>query len=317
MLSLDPPDHTRLRKLVSRGFLYKFIQSLEPRIQVIVDGCFDKVGREPGFDVIDCLAKPLPVIVIAEMMGLPDSDHKQFETWSEVIIDRTGTSDPAIHKAADQASRSLIQYFQRIIESKRGNPDDDLIGQLILAEEGGDKLSSYELYSTCMLLLIAGHETTTRLIGNGLVSLLQRPGLAEKLRANPGAIPNAIEEMLRFEPPVQSTERFAKQDMEFHGHQFRRGDRIILSIAAANRDPEANEVPEEFDPFRENIRQVSFGYGIHLCLGASLARLEAKIAFESLIQRFPEMSLADKEPAWGTNPFFRGLDRLPVNLRDR
>jgi len=312
MLNLDPPDHSRLRKLVSRGFLYKFVQSLEPRIQTIIDECLDRVSNQTRFDVVDCLAKPLPAIVIAEMMGLPQSDHEQFQAWSETLIDGTGTSDPDVIAASQQASDDLINYFKRIIETKRQESGDDLIRQLIIAEEQGDKLSPQELYQTCLLLLVAGHETTTRLIGNGLYLLLQQPAMLSTLQTHPDKIPNAIEEMLRFEPPVQATQRFAKQDLDFHGKKFKRGDIILVSIAAANRDPSANPRSGEFDPQRESINQVSFGYGIHLCLGASLARLEARLAFESLLSRFPAMQLVDEAPAWGNNPFFRGLDHLHV-----
>ncbi len=315
MLSLDPPDHTRLRKLVSRGFLFKFIQSLEPRIQTIVDDCLDKVDNENRFDVVDCLAKPLPAVVIAEMMGLPESDHQQFQDWSEDLIDGTGTSDPDVAERGQTASNELIKYFKRIIETKRSDFGDDLIGQLIAAEEAGDRLSPQELYNTCLLLLVAGHETTTRLIGNGLYLLLQQPKLFQALKSDPDLIPNAIDEMLRFEPPVQATQRFAKQDMEFHGQQLKRGDIVFVGIAAANRDPAANPEAETFDPFREKVNQVSFGYGIHLCIGATLVRLEAKLAFETLLSRFPDMSLSDEQAAWGTNPFFRGLHNLNIEPR--
>jgi cytochrome P450 len=314
MLGLNPPDHGRIRKLVSRGFLFKFIQSLEPRIQAIVDGCFERVNNQPGFDVIDILAKPLPAIVIAEMMGLPEEDHQQFQDWSEDLIEGTGTNDTRVMEKSMAANRALIEYFRNIIESRRGNPGDDLIGQLIAAEEAGDKLTAGEVYRTCLLLLVAGHETTTRLIGNGLYLLLKQPEVFNALKDDPTLIAPAIEEMLRFEPPVQATQRFVREDMDFHGHHFKKGDIVLVSISAANRDPDANENPEVFDPQREKINQISFGYGIHLCIGATLARLEAKVAFESLLRQFPRMELTDKEPAWGTNPFFRGLDHLNITV---
>ena len=311
MLNLDPPDHSRIRRLVSQGFMHKFIQSLEPRIRLIVDDCLRRVSNDATFDIVDTLAKPLPAIVIAEMMGLPESDHARFQAWSEDLIDGTGTNDATKVEKGSEASNALIGYFKDIIKSRRGDPGDDLIGQLIRAEEAGDSLSERELYNTCLLLLVAGHETTTRLIGNGAYLLLKH-GLWGTLRADPDRIPAAIEEMLRFEPPVQATQRFVLEDLDFHGKRMKRGDSIFVSIAGGNRDPNANEAPDRFDIGREKVSQVSFGYGIHLCIGASLARLEAKVAFEKLLAEFPNMQLCDAQPHWGQNPFFRGHENLLV-----
>lgn len=314
MLNLDPPDHSRIRRLVSHGFMHKFIQSLEPRIRAIVDECLQRVDNDATFDVVDTLAKPLPAIVIAEMMGLPASDHARFQAWSEDLIAGTGTNDAAKIERGSAASRALIGYFREIIKSRRGAPGDDLIGQLICAEEAGDKLSERELYNTCLLLLVAGHETTTRLIGNGVYLLLQHD-LWGALRDEPERIPAAIEEMLRFEPPVQATQRFVLEDMDFHGKRLTRGDVVFVGLAAANRDPSANDNPDTFDIRRDRVDQVSFGYGIHLCIGNSLARLEAKVAFERLLAEFPNLRLCDTRPHWGTNPFFRGHETLRVDKR--
>jgi pimeloyl-[acyl-carrier protein] synthase len=311
MLNLDPPDHSRIRRLASQGFMHKFIQSLEPRIRLIVDDCLRRVDNDATFDIVAALAKPLPAIVIAEMMGLPESDHARFQAWSEDLIDGTGTNDPAKVERGAAAGKALIEYFRAIIRSRRGNPGDDLIGQLIRAEEAGDTLSERELYNTCLLLLVAGHETTTRLIGNGAYLLLKHE-LWGALRDDPARIPTAIEEMLRFEPPVQATQRFVLEDLEFHGKHMKRGDIVFVSIAGGNRDPGANDNPDAFDIYREKVAQVSFGYGIHLCIGASLARLEAKVAFEKLLEKFPNMQLCSSEPHWGANPFFRGHERLLV-----
>jgi cytochrome P450 len=313
MLNLDPPDHSRIRRLVSQGFAQRYIAALEPRIRDIVDDCLDRVHNDAHFDLIGVLAKPLPAIVIAEMMGLPKSDHAQFQSWSEDLIASSGSNDIAALERSQRSNRALINYFKRIIEERREEPGDDLIGQLIRAEEEGDKLNAQELYNTCLLLLVAGHETTTRLIGNGMYLLLKSPEQLDALRASPKLIPNAVEEMLRFEPPVQATQRFALEDMDFHGKHLKRGDLIFVGIAGGNRDPAANERPDEFDVTREKVKQVSFGYGIHLCIGASLARLEAKVAFTRLLERFPEMHLG-AEPEWGMNPFFRGFDHLDIAL---
>jgi cytochrome P450 len=311
MLNSDPPDHTRLRRLVSQGFVHKFIQSLEPRIRAIVDACLHRVDNDATFDVIDVLAKPLPAIVIAEMMGLPESDHAQFQAWSEDLIDGSNTNDIERIDKAVAAESALIDYFRRIVASRRSAPGDDLVGMLIRAEEDGDTLTERELYNTCLLLLVAGHETTTRLIGNG-VFLLLRHGRWNALRAHPERIPIAIEEMLRFEPPVQATQRFVLEDLDFHGKPMKRGDIVLVSIAGGNRDPQANPEPDRFDIGREKVNQVSFGYGIHLCIGASLARLEAKVTFEKLLADFPNLALCDPEPQWGDNPIFRGHRKLWV-----
>lgn len=312
MLNLDPPDHSRIRRLASRGFMHKFIAALEPRIQRIVDQCLDRIGNEQRFDLIEVLAKPLPAIVIAEMMGLPESDRAQFQVWSEDLIASSGSNDSALIERSNRANRELIDYFKGIIEARRADPGEDLIGQLIRAEEEGDKLNAQELYNTCLLLLVAGHETTTRLIGNGLYLLLRWPDQLRRLKESPELMTNAVEEMLRFEPPVQATQRFVLEDMAFHGKQLKRGDMVFVGIAAANRDPNANDRPDVFDITRDRVNQVSFGYGIHLCLGASLARLEAKVALSTLIERFPDMTLANDDVRWGMNPFFRGFDHLEI-----
>jgi cytochrome P450 len=262
--------------------------------------------------VVEVLAKPLPATVIAEMMGLPEADHAQFQVWSEALIDGTGTNDIEKLEKGNQASKQLVNYFREIIKTKRGQSGDDLIIQLIKAEEEGDKLTEQELYNTCLLVLVAGHETTTRLISNGLFQLLKLPEVWQQLRDKPDLIPAAVEEMLRFEPPVQATQRFAREDMDFHGHPFKKGDIIFLSIAGGNRDPSVNDDPDNFDINRKEVNQVSFGYGIHLCIGASLARMEARVAFEKLLQKYPQLELVDQQPHWGKNPFFRGHEVLEV-----
>jgi len=312
MLGLDPPNHSRIRRLAQQGFLHKFVQSLEPRIATIVDNCLRSVDNDPTFDVVEVLAKPLPATVIAEMMGLPEADHAQFQAWSEDLIEATGTNDIEKLEKGSQANKQLINYFREIIKEKRGQSGDDLIIQLIKAEEEGDKLTEQELYNTCLLILVAGHETTTRLIGNGLFQLLQSPELWQQLQENPEQIPIAVEEMLRFEPPVQATQRFAREDLDFHGHRFRKADIIFLSIAGGNRDPAVNQDPDKFDINREQVNQVSFGYGIHLCIGASLARMEARVTFEKLLHQYPRLNLVDQQPHWGKNPFFRGHEVLEV-----
>ena len=314
MLKLDPPDHSRIRKLVQYGFTNRYITSLEPEIKKIVEECLDKVHNQDSFDLIEDLAKPLPAIVIAKMMGLPNEDLDQFQAWSEdllVGVGGIGTSKEDIKKSGD-AYEALIRYFEKIILSRKNSPGDDFIGKLILAEEAGDKLNVKEVYGTCLLLLIAGHETTTRLIGNGMFTLFNYLDQMNHLQNNFELIPNAIEEMLRYEPPVHATVRFAENEMIYDEKTYKRGTAFAISIAGANRDPEANKNPNEFDITREDIKHISFGYGPHMCIGASLARIESRIAFECLFDRFKNLKLEDKNPVWGRNLIFRGFDNLKL-----
>ena len=314
MLKLDPPDHSRIRKLVQYGFTNRYISSLEPEIKSVVDGCLDKIHNQDSFDLIEDLAKPLPAIVIAKMMGLPDKDLDQFQSWSEdllVGVGGIGTSKEDIKKSGD-AYESLINYFEEIILERKNSPGEDFIGKLIKAEEEGDKLNIKEMYGTCLLLLIAGHETTTRLIGNGMFTLFKHQEQLNHLKNNYNLIPNAIEEMLRYEPPVHATVRFAENDMTYDEKSYKRGTAFAVSIAGANRDPEANDNPNEFNILRKEIKHISFGYGPHMCIGASLARIESRIAFEALFDRYPKMTLLEKNPIWGKNLIFRGFDHLKI-----
>jgi cytochrome P450 len=315
MLNLDAPDHTRLRKLVSRGFLHKYIQSLEPNIKAIVERCLDGVDhQQTSFDILDALARPLPAIVIAEMLGLPESDRDQFQRWSDDLLGLSNIEDPDLMEQAMVSNVALIDYLAAIVELKRLNPGKDFLSELIAIEEVGDRLTVEEVYSTCVLLLTAGHETTTRLISNGLYLLLTHPQQMALLQKDRSLLPNAIEEMLRYEPPVQFMPRFATQDIEFNGKQIKKNQLLLVMIASANRDANANTDPDRFDVTRKNIQHVSFGYGIHLCLGLTLARLEARIAFEVLLDRFPQLALAEQDIQWtSSNPFVRGIERLMVS----
>jgi len=312
MLNQDPPDHTRLRKLVTAGFVHKYIQSLSPTIERLVDELLDKIPDDASkFDVMDILAKPLPAIVIAEMMGVPVEDRHYFENWSAEILGVSEISNPeAIYKAAT-ANQEMRDYIAGLAESKRHQPGQDLISMLIAAEEDGDRLTLEELYSTCILLLIAGHETTTRLIGNCLFQLLHHPDQMAMVRSDESLLMNALEETLRYEPPVQLIVRFINEDMIFHEKEFKKGQMLLISIAGANRDPIANNDPNTFDVTRKEIKHLSFGHGIHLCLGMTLARLEAKIVFTKLFEKYPHLSYKD-EANWGTNDFFRGPNTLIV-----
>ncbi len=315
MIVLDPPDHTRLRRLVSQGFTNRYVQTLAPRIERIVAQCLAGLDGEGEVDIVEHLARPLPAIVIAEMLGLPEADREQFRVWAQQMLGITAVGEPQLIEQATIANEELVDYLKGIIEQKRQQPDDDIISQLIVAEEEGDRLTADEMYSTCTLLLNAGHLTTTSLIGSGLWLLLRHPEQLEKLRADRGLMDNAIEEMLRYEAPVQFTPRFALEDMSFYGQRIRKNQLVLLMVACANRDEAANPNPGLFDITREEINHVAFGHGIHLCLGLALAKLEAKIAFNAILDRFDSLELIDREPPWAQNALVRGPDRLLVRYR--
>ena len=313
MLNVDAPDHTRLRKLVAQGFLHKYVQSLAPAIGSLADELLDAIPPDADrIEIMQAVAKPLPAIVIAEMMGVPQGERHLFQRWSEALLGATDIVNPTSIRRSGEANVEMRTYLAQLTASKRRNPDQDLISQLIAAEEDGDKLSLDELYSNCILLLAAGHETTTRLIGNCLYLLLQHPEQMAIARASEAGLVNALEESLRFEPPVLLTVRTVKEPISMRGLKLKPGQVLLLSIAGANRDPAANRDPDRFDVTRRKVTHVSFGYGVHLCLGMSLARLEAKIVFTKLFERFPTLSFAEAGPNWGNYPMFRGLETLTV-----
>lgn len=314
MLNLDPPDHTRLRKLARQGFLHKYVQSLESNIRELVDECLATVQNKGTFDLIETLAQPLPAFLISDILGVPREGRRQFQEWSEHLAKYARTFEYDAMRNTNTIYNELMDYLAEVVEEKRGNPGNDLISQFIAAEEEGDRLSAEEVYSTSGLLLIAGHETTTRLIGNAVWLLLTHPDQLQLLRDDPDLMPNAVEEALRFQSPVQHTTRVALEDMDFHGCKIKKHQLVELMIGAANRDPQANDDPDRFDIRRENVQHVGFGYGIHLCLGAELARLEAKTVLEMLLECYPDLSLETEVPAWGDSDFVRGLDELIVSV---
>ena len=321
MLNRDQPDHTRLRKLVATGFVQNYIQSLAPMIEKLVDELLDQVAGESQCDVIAALAQPLPAMVIAEMMGVPPQQRSKFQHWSESLLGATMIDQPQLIEKAALADKEMRDYLTRLVDEKAAlsgteqqrHPGQDFISVLLSAELESDRLSRDELISNCVLLLVAGHETTTRLIGNGLYTLLHHPEQIQLLRDDPSLMENAIEEMLRFESPIQITIRFVAENFEFCGNRFRKNQMVMVGVGAANHDPGVNHEPGEFNILREHIKHVAFGYGIHLCLGMALARLEGKIALTKLLARYPNMEYAEECPSWGTNPFFRGLATLRIN----
>ena len=315
MLRLDPPDHTRLRSLVSKAFTPRTVERLRPRVEAIVNELLDAVAPDGGMDVIKDLAYPLPVVVIAEMIGVPPEDRDKLKRWSDDVILALGAQTPDGLRRSQVAGDEMRAYLEGVAEERRREPKDDLLSGLLAAEEAGDRLSMDEVFSTCMLLLIAGHETTTNLIGNGLAALLQHPQQMELLRSDPSLMENAVEELLRYDSPVQATARFVLEDTELHGHSFGAGQQVILLLGAANRDPEKFSDPDRLDITRDNSsHHLSFSHGIHSCLGAPLARVEGQAVFRALGERFPEMRLATDRLKWGEGLILRGLEELPVTF---
>ena len=316
MLFSDPPDHTRLRGLVSKAFTPRSISAMRPRIREIVDELLDEIDEGGEVDMIDALAFPLPVIVIAEMLGIPAEDRDQFRAWSAPVartLEPTITRDEL--REAGEAAKELQAYFERLIAIRRDTPGDDLMSSLIAAEEEGDSLSEAELLVTLRLLLVAGNETTTNLIGNGLLALLDHPEQLARLREHSELTESAIEELLRFDSPVQTDGRTALEDVELDGQTIHAGDQLILLLGAANRDPEHFADPERLDIGREDTSQIAFGRGLHHCLGAPLARVEGAVAFEALLKRFSRIELSAGRPRFKDHIVLRGMESLPLRLR--
>ncbi|GEN53786.1 cytochrome P450 family protein [Halobacillus faecis] len=313
MLDVDPPDHTRLRRLVQPYFNPKTIKQLEPRIREIADDLLNQMKqKETTVDLIDDYAFPLPIIVISEMLGVPAEDRDKFRTWSNTIVSASNEMDPDFMDDVE----AFTTYLTELFEQRKAEPQDDLVSHLIQTEEDGQQLTRNELYSMIVLLIIAGHETTVNLIGNTMYALFEHPEQLEKVKADPTLIPGAIEEGLRYYSPVDfSTARWADEDIDFHGQLIRRGDFILASISSANRDEEKFERASHFDVTRERNAHVAFGFGIHFCLGAPLARLEGKIALEKLLSTLPDIHLNRdvRSPEWRSVFLLRGLDSLPVS----
>jgi len=314
MLVVDPPDHTRLRNLVSKAFTPRMVERLRPRIESITADLVEGLAGQPTADLISRFAYPLPVIVIAEMLGVPARDRAQFQEWSAVVVRGLDPFlDRATQDAVFDARDALIGYLRGIIDERRREPADDLITAMIAARDKGDFLSEGELVAMCNLLLVAGHETTVNLIGGGTLALLRNRDQLERFRREPALARTAVEELLRYSPPVQWTGRVATVEMELGGRRIAPHQSVVGILAAANRDPEVFEEPDRLDIGRDPNPHVAFGRGIHFCLGAPLAKLEARIALPMLLERFPDLRLAgepEPRPTWN----LRGLARLPVAL---
>ena len=324
MLNADPPDHTRLRRLVQKAFTPGRVAALRPRVEAITASLLDAMagggsaggsGGDPGDGVVDLItafAFPLPMTVICELLGIPDDDREEFKTWSQVILSSTATFDE--YRAAGGA---MYGYFTRLLADKRAAPADDLLSALITARDSGDSLDEPELLAMIFLLLVAGHETTVNLIATGTLALLAHPSELSRLRTDPALLPAAVEELLRYANPLNhATDRYAPEPLEVGGVTIPAGEPVLVVTSSANRDPDRFPDPDRLDLGRDASGHVAFGHGIHYCVGAPLARLEGEIAFGALLARFPGLSLAVDPAAlrWRPSSLIHGLETLPVRL---
>ncbi|MGE7828758.1 cytochrome P450 family protein [Paenibacillus sp. NPDC093718] len=313
MLTVDHPDHTRLRRLVSKAFTPRTIEELRPRIQQIADELLDKVATRGKMELISDFAYPLPIIVISEMLGIPGHHQARFREWTHKLA--RAALNPGQENLVQGALQEFIDYIQSLISEKREHPGSDAISGLLQAYDEGDKLNENELLSTIWLLITAGHETTVNLIGNGTLALLQHPEQIRLLQEDPTLLPAAVEELLRYAGPIMITSRVAVEDIEIHGTQIRKGEMVVVSLAGANMDASRFDGPEWLNITRQEIDHLAFGRGIHFCLGAPLARMEGQIAFSSLLRRFPNLRLDVKPEDLTYHPStLRSLVSLPVRF---
>ena len=308
----------RLRLLVNKAFTPRTVEGLAPFIRAFVDKALNAAAWRGRMELMADLAFPLPATVIAEMLGVPPEDRDRFKQWSDDATAGAGNLpsnlSPEVLRKSVEGMRALQAYFRDIIARRRVEPGDDLISGLIKAQAEGDRLSDQELLANCVLLLNAGHETTTNLIGNGTYALLRHPDQMKRLRDDPSLIPTAVEELLRYDSPVQFTNRILTADMELGGKTLRAGQMVLLLLAAANRDPEQFPGPDKLDVGRQNNKHVAFGLGSHFCLGAPLARLEGRLVLEALLRRVPNLRLDGPAPRYRQNFNLRGLESLHVSL---
>jgi cytochrome P450 len=320
MIGTDPPEHERLRGLVSQAFTPKIIRRLEPRMAEIAHKLLDRALAERKVDLVQALTYPLPVTVIAEIIGVPTEDNERFKHWSDKLVESLGVGlfappDRAMFERNRAISEELGEYFKRLVEERRKDPREDLLTGLVRAELEGSKLSFDELLQMLILLLVAGNETTTTLIGNTVLTLLEHPAELERVRRDPELIPSAIEEVLRFSSPVQLDPRCATRDTELCGEKVRAGEMAITWLGSANRDASVFREPDRFDVGRRENRHVAFGFGTHYCLGSNLARLEAQIALRALLERTKSFELTTAKPLpLHRSIVFRSFTEIPLEL---
>ena len=316
LIFMDPPEHTRLRKLLNKGFSPVAIEGLRPQVEIIVDQMLKPLKHGSEVELMREFANPMPVRIILEMLGIPQELRDTFVDWSRAIAVFRGSPDRTVEQARDaqDALIALTDFFRKAVAERRRNKGNDLISLLIDIEEEGEVLTEEELYAQCIALLFAGHETTRNLIGNGMYTLLRHPQETAELRENPEMIRTAVEEILRYESPVQFTARVLKEDIEVCGQRIPKKWSILCMLGAANRDPRKFKNPDQLNLKRLNNEHLAFSAGPHFCIGAQLARLEGQIAILNLVQRFPEMKLAGPRPEWASTFGFRGLKGLPVMM---
>jgi pimeloyl-[acyl-carrier protein] synthase len=314
MLFMDVPAHTRLRTLASQAFTTSRVEKLRHKIQEIIDRLLDEADRDGSMDIIADLAEPLPAIVTAELLGVSVHDHRKLKSWSAAFAEVLGNfqHNPERSVAVLNNLEEMIAYFKQAV--RQDDAPDGLIHNLLIARDNDDRLSEDEVIANIIVTMVGGQETTTNLIGNGLLALLRNPHELERLRANPDLLPSAIEELLRYEPPSQHTARIAHSDLTLGGQSIRKGDSVMAVMAAANRDPLRFPDPDRLDLARTDNRHLSFGWGRHFCFGAPLARLEGRLVFETLLRRYPKIELLPGTLSWRQNLGLRGLDRLRVSV---
>jgi cytochrome P450 len=312
----DPPDHTRLRAAMNRAFVPGVVARLGPAIAALTEELIDRVAQHGEMDVIADFAYPLPVAVIGQLLGVPAEDFWRLKAWSDDLATVVGTAlaTPDKYARAGESWSAMRDYFAALIAARKANPSADALGDMIRVHTENETPDDEELVANAVLLLFAGHETTTNLIANAMLALMRNPAAGALLGKRPAIIDSAVEEFLRYDGPVQALTRIAREDLTLSGKRIRSGERIVLMLSAANRDPDQFDDPERLDLVREPNRHLAFGYGIHFCLGAPLARLEAKIALPRLLARLPELTPATPNPDWIDSLVFRGMKALPVRF---
>ena len=317
MLFMDPPAHTRLRSLASQAFCPARVAVLRSHIREIVNRLLDSVQNNGQMDIISDLGEPLPAIVTAEMLGVPPSDRQQLKAWSADFAEMLGNfqHNPEHAPRMLRTVQDMTAYFRDTIRRQKDIPQDGLVHSLMTAEVNGDRLSEEEVVANSIVTMVGGLETTTNLIGNGVLTLLRNPQELQRLRDDPSLVPSAVEEMLRYESPSQHTGRLAPEDVELGGKLIRKGQAVMAVMAAANRDPERFPDPDRFDVSRTENRHLAFGYAAHFCFGAALARVEGQEVFEAIIRRLPDLQLQPGPLVWRNNLGLRGLTALPVKFR--
>ena len=314
MVFRDAPEHTRLRRLAAKVFHVRSINALRPNIERLTKWLLEQIAERKEFDFIGDFAMPLPALVIMDMLGAPREELARLKRLSDEMALFIGSARDAAEKyeRAGAATREMADIFRELISARRATPQRDLLSELVALDDGGDRLSDDELVATCILLLFAGHETTTHHLANGLRALLRFPGELEKLRANPALAPAAVEELLRYDGPIGAQVRIVQEPHTLHGKALKPGERVFLLMNAANRDPRAYDAPDRVDFARNGVPHLTFGFGAHICLGFPLARLEGQVALPAVLARWRRLELAGAEPEWMDSMVLRGMKALPL-----